>query len=267
MHETSSRKRSGKGGLSGLKHGWNALKAGWGAFLGRLPLWLSPWVRDLVDVGLTVAVVIIVLKVLFRADMLVPLVVVTSGSMVHDSGDTSWIKWLSSRGLGEPQIGSFPMSSGFNVGDMILVKDPHATLGDVIIYERDFDHLTFATRDPIIHRVVGVAHVENYSIAATEGTLDCQNPQMLSSYVERIRQCQLKVGYCPYPRVPSTGSFDLFITKGDHNGGSDQCNQQLNIAYPVNDAQVTGRALLRLPYLGWPKLILNLIYRLVTLQV
>ncbi|MBD3388118.1 MAG: hypothetical protein GF416_03640 [Candidatus Altiarchaeales archaeon] len=239
-----------------------------------LPGWLSPWVRDLADVTLTVLVVIVVLKVLFRADMLVPLVVVTSDSMVHTPGDNDWHSWMVDHGLTEEMISSFPMKSGFNMGDMILVKNPRAELGDIIIYERDLDHRHFSSNDPIIHRVVGVVHVEGYEIGAVEGTLDCMNDQSMMRYVDMVRACQDKNGECPYTRYPKDGMFKLFITKGDNNEGSDQCSSRLKIAYPVNDAQVTGRALVRLPYVGWLKLILNfvlsiplLIFKILTFQV
>jgi len=262
-------------GSGGVKHGgfaslvlspWRSIKGHWERFLGRLPGWLSPWVRDIVDVAVTVAVIIAVLKVLFGADMLVPLVVVTSESMVHEAGDNSWMIWLGSRGIGETQAMNFPMSGGFNMGDMIIVMNPSASLGDVIIYERDLDHMQFQTRDPIIHRIVGVARVKDYEIRSVEGTLDCKTPETLSDTVDRVLACQKNSGYCPYTRYPKTGDFSIFITKGDHNEGTDQCNKRLDIAYPVTDAQVTGRALIRLPYLGWPKLLLSVIYQIVTLQ-
>jgi signal peptidase I len=254
------------GPIGSISRFWRGLDERKERILAKLPQWLSPWVRDIVDVGLTVAVVIVVLKLLFGADMLVPLVVVTSESMVHQSGDNSWSTWLLSHGYQKDAVDGLPLSWGFNMGDMILVKDPHAALGDVIIYERDLDHLQFSTRDPIIHRVVGVAHVANYSFSGSEGTLDCFDAQKLRDNIDMVRACQTKTGHCPYTRYPSSGDFRFFITKGDNNEGTDQCNKRLNISYPVTDAQVTGRALLRLPYLGWPKLLLNLLFRIVTLQ-
>ena len=245
---------------------WRRLKGAWERFLGWLPPWLSPWVRDLVDVGATVGVIIVVLRLLLGADMLVPLVVVTSESMIHQPDDLSWKLWMRERGLSDKAIESFPLISGFNMGDMILVRDPKAGLGDVVIYERDLDHLTFMTKDPIIHRVVGVAHVGNYKVVDVEGTLDCLSPPTLEPTIKMIMECQTKKTYCPYTRYPNGGDFNILITKGDNNEGSDQCNKKLNIAYPVNEAQVTGCAYIRLPYLGWPKLLLNIIYRILTLQ-
>ncbi|MGY5881600.1 MAG: hypothetical protein RTV31_15220 [Candidatus Thorarchaeota archaeon] len=246
----------------------------WETFLSGLPPWLSPWVRDFVDVGITVLITIIVLRIIFRADMIVPLVVVTSDSMVHEPGDNNWKTWMTSRSIPEDMVMSFPLISGFNMGDMILVRDPNAGLGDIIIYERDLDHLHFKSKDPIIHRVIGVAYIEDYRVVGSEGTLDCHNFEDLQTNIDFVLNCQKNAGYCPYSKYPNTDSFKFFITKGDHNEGSDQCSKRLNISYPVTDAQVTGRALLRLPYIGWLKLILNfilsipiLIFKVVTLQV
>ena len=245
---------------------YNLLKSKYEKALGMLPKWLSPWVRDIVDVGTTVAVIILVLKLLLGADMLVPLVVVTSQSMQHESHDNSWMVWMEKRGMDDGTIASFPLSNGFSMGDMIVVTAPTSGLGDVIIYERDLHHLNFSSTDPIIHRVVGVAHVRDYNIQNVEGSLDCLNKKSMMKYVKMVEGCQVGDAGCPYTRYPEGGDFKLFVTKGDNNVGSDQCNIKLNIAYPVNDAQVTGKALLRLPFLGWPKIILTVLFRVLTLQ-
>ncbi len=242
-------------------------------FLNMLPEGLRPWVADAADVVKTVLIAIVVLKLLFGADMLVPLVVVTSSSMVHEPGDSSWRAWMTGRGISDDRVDSFPMQGGFNMGDMILVKNPEAGLGDVVIYERDFHHLHFESTDPIIHRVVGVAYVRGYVPVDSDGTLDCLTLDGLKPYAELVRDCHRGVEDCPYPDYPVGGDFRFFITKGDHNTGTDQCSSRLNISYPVNEEQVKGRALLRLPYLGWLKLLLNFIisipvyvFRLLTLQ-
>ncbi len=245
---------------------FKALNECWEAFLARLPKWLSPWVRDTADVGATVLTIIIILRLLLGADMLVPLVVVTSQSMVHTAGDNSWISWLQSRGVKDNVISSFPLTSGFDMGDMMVVRDPKAVLGDVIIYERDLHHLNFSSTDPIIHRVVGVAQVKDYVPVSGEGTLDCFTLNSFKQYADNVRACQEGSEKCFYSRYPEGGDFRFFITKGDNNAGSDQCNINFKIAYPVNDAQVTGRAFLRLPMIGWPKLILSLIFRIITFQ-
>ncbi|MFH1055853.1 MAG: hypothetical protein V1744_07165 [Candidatus Altiarchaeota archaeon] len=264
--KVKARKQSGlKKFLHKVTGPWRALKGVWERFLSILPAWLSPWVRDIVDVAVTVLVIIVVLKFIFRADMLVPLVVVTSDSMVHEYGDGSWKTWMTNKGITDPTIAEFPMQNGFNMGDMILVKDPNTALGDVIIYERDLDHLTFQSKDPIIHRVVGIVHVENYQPVRSEGTLDCYRLADFNQYVVKVIECQRSKSYCPYTRYPLTGNFKFYLTKGDHNDGSDQCSTKLGISHPVTETQITGRALLRLPYLGWPKMLLSLIFQILSL--
>lgn len=244
---------------------YRRIKGRWEGFLSMLPGWLSPWVRDAVDVGVTVGVIIIVLKLLLGADMLVPLVVVTSQSMSHQ--DQSWILWMENRGIQRDEIDEFPLKNGFNMGDMIVVKAPNGRLGDVIIFERDLHHLHFDNSDPIIHRIVGVGHVRDYEVVSSQGTLDCHDEQSLGSFANIIRECQRGYQDCPYTRYPGGGDFMLYITKGDNNAGSDQCNPRLEIAYPVNSAQLTGNGFLRLPMLGWPKIILSLIFRILTFQI
>ena len=246
---------------------FNPVMRGWESFLAKLPTWLSPWVSDIADVLVTVGIIIIILKAVFGAHMLVPLVVVTSESMVHKTHDNSWSIWMKTRGLTDEQISSFPMNNGFNMGDMILVRDPSPVLGDVIIYERDLDHLNFPSTDPIIHRVVGVVHIKDYKVSEIEGTTDCLAKSDMSKYIGFVKSCQQKNSDCVYPLYPEGGEFRLFITKGDNNPASDQCNPQIQISHPVNDAQVTAKTLLRLPYIGWLKIFMSFIFRLLTLQL
>ncbi|MFH1403465.1 MAG: hypothetical protein ABIH11_04270 [Candidatus Altiarchaeota archaeon] len=220
--------------------------------------WIRSWARDFLEVGVTVAVIIIVLKVTLGAEMLVPLVVVTSGSMTHNPGDTAWIDWLNFRNVTGETIDSFPLLNGFKRGDMIIVKSPESELGDVIIYERDLHHRDFMGNDPIIHRTVGVIHVSDWTYARHDGTLDCITMADIDEAIESVKSCQ-SGGECRYPMYPSSGSFKLYVTKGDNNQGSDQCSNRLRIAYLVNEAQITGRGFIRIPYIGYVKLLMNLI--------
>lgn len=218
---------------------------------------LNPWIRDLLDLALTVGISLIVLKIMFGADMIVPLVVVTSGSMEHEPADTSWLDWMAREGLDRKQIlDEFPMTSGFNTGDMLIVIYPGAELGDVIIYERDRLHDHFAQRDPIIHRVVGVINVYKGQVGKIEGTMDCVTIQDVKSRINDIKKCGINPNGCPYTRIPETEKYRLLVTKGDNNERSDQCSS-IEISYLVNEAQVLGRAQYRLPYIGWLKILLN----------
>ena len=153
------------------------------SFKGRIWAWLYPWLKDFFEVGVTVGVIIIILKLTLGAKMLVPLVVVTSGSMTHKVDDNRWMSWMMSRGLSEGDISNFPLQSGFVRGDMIIVKNPTSNLGDVIIYERDLDHMSLYGSDPIIHRAVGVVYVKDYEVVELEGTMDCIKDKRLADTI------------------------------------------------------------------------------------
>lgn len=229
--------------------------------------YVKAWVKDTLEVIVTIAIIIVVLRVAFGSHTLVPLVVVTSGSMLHL--DDGWFYWLSDRGIENEIIDALKFQNGFARGDMILTVSPSkygvfppTRLGDVIIYKRDRDHLrTFASTEPIIHRVVGVATITNYSVGSVTGTLDCIGLNEIGEYVDLIISCQ-NGSDCAYPDYPENGDFNFYITKGDNNPGTDQCGSNGGIAYPVNDAQLTARGWVRLPYVGWIKIVFNLLLRI-----
>jgi len=62
-----------------------------------------------------------------------------------------------------------------------------------------------------------------------------------------------------YRTYPVSDSFRLYVTKGDNNRGTDQCGGIL----PVTDSQILARGWIRIPYLGWVKLVLNRVFGLV----
>lgn len=220
-------------------------------------------IRDLVEVAVTLAVILIVSKLIFGANMLVPLVAVTSNSMLHTND--GWGTWLEAKGIPEAQVGSFPLRSGFSQGDMILTVTPDGKgtilpifsktqLGDVVIYNRDFLH---RGNEPIIHRVVGVVNVTGYSVSGIEGTLDCLTEEEFNEeHIKSIRNCQMG-GQCPYNEFPEGGNFRFYMTKGDNNHGTDQCGPGNGIALPVPDSQLSARGWIRIPYIGWLKLGMN----------
>jgi len=222
---------------------------------------LEQWVRDFVEVVVTVGVILIVLRLLLGAHMLVPLVVVTSGSMEHHEGDNSWRFWLNEHGINESAMEGFPLLGGFFRGDMIVVRSPDVKLGDVIIYKRDFLHLQ-TNDEPIIHRVVGIVEVRGWKAENTTGTLDCVTEDDIQKSIGYVKDCE-KGGTCVYTDVPETADFRFFITKGDNNPGTDQCATYSGaikgIALPVLDADVTARGWIRLPYIGYVKLLFNAI--------
>jgi hypothetical protein len=228
----------------------------------------SGFVKDAFDVGGTVLVMIIVLRLLFGSQTIVPLVVVTSGSMLHLDDD--WHTWLSVNLGNETLVDSFPFKSGFARGDMIFTVSPtryhlfpDTRLGDVVIYERDLaPQHRYRTNEPIIHRVVGVVWIVNDSVSETEGSLGCLKAEDFTKYVDFVKSCREKKP-CVYPRYPEENSYRFYITKGDNNPSPDQCGVNGGIAYPVNEKQLKARGWVRLPYVGWIKLIFNFILELI----
>ncbi|VVB54330.1 Uncharacterised protein [uncultured archaeon] len=219
---------------------------------------LISWFRDAVEVMVTVAVILVVLRLALGADMLVPLVVVTSGSMEHHVGDLTWRTWLLDRNVSG--VDGFPLTSGFQRGDMIVVKSPDAHLGDVVIYQRDLDHIGFPLgREPIIHRVVGVVSVKDGVVAGWGGTLDCFKPDDFAQFISKVDDCR-EGKRCVYPSFPSGKEYSFFITKGDNNEATDQCSGRFEISYPVTESQVTGRGFFRIPYVGYIKLAMNFLF-------
>ncbi|MEM2918230.1 MAG: S26 family signal peptidase [Candidatus Altiarchaeota archaeon] len=232
---------------------------------------LIGFLREISEVILTLLIIILVSRLVFGANMLVPLVAVSSKSMLHQSD--SWKSWLISQGFSEKEIEKFPMQNGFDKGDMILVITPNGKgkifnfefptlfpetkLGDVIIYERDLAHFG---GEPIIHRVVGIAHIKNWNLERIDGTLSCISAEEIEKkFIPMVVDCINRKQNCPYKSYPKKGDFNFYITKGDNNAAVDQCG---TIAYPVNDEQLLARGWIRLPYIGWLKLLLNEIINL-----
>ena len=132
---------------------------------------------------------------IFNTDL--PVVAVVSGSMSHNSlGFNDWWEqnsiWYDKREITKERFLSFPLTNGFNKGDIMVLygtKIENIQVGDVIVYKS----VSYAY--PIIHRVVDIK--------------------------------------------------SDFETKGDHNSVPDSNR--------VSDNQVIGKAILRIPYLGWVK--------------
>lgn len=239
-------------------------------------------VRDILEIGVILAAIIILSKLFLGAHMLVPLVAVTSCSMYHEgdflgvgcpvyhSGD--WDGWLLRSNISRSRIESFPLRSGFSMGDMILTIAPGAgetvlpifsdtPLGDVIIYERDRAPHKTGDVGPIIHRVVGIVSVRDWRVVDVTGTLSCLSVEDFEDrYIGYVRDC-VDGGVCYYSSFPETGDFSFYITKGDNNPGVDQCpitnSYAGDIALPVTDAQLTARGWIRIPFVGWAKLLLS----------
>lgn len=142
-------------------------------------------------------------------------------------------------------------------GDLVFVMDehrlaPNQAVGDTGIvteavgaetgYERfgdDGDVIVYTpfgsdTSTPVIHR----AH---FYVEEGENWYDRADPAFVDA-----GSCD-ELRFCPAP-------YDGFITKGDNNATNDYYDQARGISTPVKSEWIRGRAVLRVPWLGWVRL-------------
>jgi len=125
-----------------------------------------------------------------------PLVVVESCSMYHSSDFNSWIEqnseYYKSKSISQSDFESFPLKTGLNKGDIIVIWGHSSPkVGDIIVFEAQATH-------PLIHRVISLSPIQ---------------------------------------------------TKGDNNLG------QLPIEKSISEEQVLGKSIVKIPLVGWIKLI------------
>ena len=125
-----------------------------------------------------------------------PLVVVESCSMYHESSFEEWWEknkaWYESKEIIKSEFESFQFKNGLNKGDIIFVLGKNQyNLGDIIIFKAP-------TKHPLIHRIV---------------------------------------------------ELNSISTKGDHN------TNQLPIEQNIQEDKIIGKATLKIPLLGWIKLV------------
>ncbi len=170
-----------------LKKTWNFLKA-------------DTWQSWLVSIIL----IIVIIKFIFfpllslATGTSLPLVVVESCSMYHESNFNSWWSqngaWYEQHNITEAEFEKFTLMNGLNKGDIVFVSGKgNYKIGDIIIFSSS------QAQYPIIHRVVSLSPLE---------------------------------------------------TKGDHNSG-----QLIGIEDNINPNLVIGKAVGKIPALGWIKLI------------
>ena len=148
-----------------------------------------------------ILIIIFIKLILFPALSLItstplPLVVVESCSMYHESNFEDWWTknqaWYESVKITKTDFESFSFKNGLNKGDIIFVLGRNNyKIGDIIIFEAQAKY-------PLIHRII--------------------------------------------ERDPTS-------TKGDHN------TQQLSIEQDIKNEAILGKAVLKIPLLGWIKLI------------
>lgn len=168
-----------------LKSFWNYLKQ---------DTWHS-WLVSLVLILIFIKLIFFPLLSLTTGSPL-PIVVVESCSMYHETSFDSWFekneKFYSRFSINESDFSEFSLKSGLNKGDIVFIWGYSTPkLGDIIVFQAGSKH-------PLIHRVI---------------------------------------------------SLEPLQTKGDHNSG------QLSIEKSISEEQVIGKAVGKIPSIGWIKLI------------
>lgn len=130
-----------------------------------------------------------------------PMVAVVSNSMLHDSSvDNDYYQWLEKNlGYDEDYINSWPMSGGFAMGDMPIVKgSDEYKVGDIVVYSVE------GSRAPIIHRIIKINEDGTYQ---TKGDNNSgQLPYELSVDKEQIHGKVIFV-------IPKLGYFKVMLNK------------------------------------------------------
>ena len=249
--------------------------------------------KDVLEVGLFFAVILLALKIMLGADMMVPFAGVVSCSMIHENDALSrvsyslagffpallpapctynysrqWQTWLSQKA---PDLDSsrMPFRSGFAVGDLMVVgsfkgagllSKNGIVPGDVILFTYKKNPIQ-AGNEPLLHRVVGKIEIRNGSVANISGALDCFTAQdFQTEFVQYIKRCQEGLPLCPYEKFPKGNDYNLYLTKGDNNAITDQCSAL--IVPPITDENVLAKAYLRIPLVGWLKIFIEPLFNL-----
>ncbi|MFH1623151.1 MAG: signal peptidase I [Candidatus Aenigmatarchaeota archaeon] len=129
-----------------------------------------------------------------------PVVAVISASMQHDHASQTHYQWLRDNlGYDEGYVDSWPMPTGFLVGDMPIVQGSGSyAVGDVIVYSVPGSDV------PIIHRIVKINADGTYQ---TKGD---NNLQQLP-YEFSVREDQIHGRVVAL--IPKLGYFKVFTTR------------------------------------------------------
>jgi len=111
-----------------------------------------------------------------------PIVAVVSSSMEHSVGFDDW--WnlpsckngisqgqlLEEHGISKEEFNTFPFTSGFNKGDIMILYSPKTLkIGDVLTFNAN------TRNDPIIHRIVAVKEQNGKIYYQTKGDNNCDS--------------------------------------------------------------------------------------------
>ncbi len=127
-------------------------------------------------------------------------------------------------GLPIVTVSSESMVPVLNVGDIVMIKgeETYGT-GDIIVFDG-------WETEPIIHRIVATG--EYPSVEKMEGW-----NELTDKYVSELSL--------------SSGGGKIYITKGDNNRKCDQCAGR----FAIEEYRVYGKAVAKVPYLGWVKIL------------
>ena len=186
-----------------------------------------------------------------------PLVAVMSGSMTHDladgtvcgvtpqnydaSFDAYWRtcgNWYASRNITREAFQAFPFVNGFDKGDIMLllgVDRGSTDVGDIIVFQARGQY-------PIIHRVIWKGTDESGKASfATKGD---HNPAQISQYI--VVNNQGAASRCASPQgEPLPCGYGAPVTR--ETPGALALIDETHVTHDT----IIGRAVFRVPWLGW----------------
>lgn len=157
------------------------------------------WGNILLGLGAAVIFYYVILSTILSSTT--PVVAVVSNSMKHDASlEYDHYGWLEENlGYNRTYIDSWPVSKGFSVGDMPIVKGQDKyEIGNVIVYS------VSEVNAPIIHRIIKINNDGTYQ---TKGD---NNPGQLP-YESSVKPEQIK-GKVIFI-IPKIGYFKVLINK------------------------------------------------------
>lgn len=218
-----------------------------------------PWILNILLAFLIIKFLVFpALSLIFGSAL--PVVAVMSGSMDHradDSGvvcgrvagdaysgslDAYWNQcggWYEERGIALEQFAAFPLKRGFNKGDIMVILGPSRgaiEVGDTIVFQSRESY-------PIIHRVVAVMSTPKGVVYGTKGD---HNPAQIASYF--VVDVRGAASACHKNSVPVRCSDGSLVTRTTP-GAIALLDETM-----VQHEAVIGRAIVRIPWLGWIKI-------------
>lgn len=216
------------------------------------------WIANLVIAFIVIKFILYpLLGFLFGAGL--PVVAVVSSSMDHDAVDGSvcgvqvsddysgsldayWNVcggWYESRGIPLEEFSEFSFRNGFKKGDIMVILGPSRSapqLGDVLVFEAQQQY-------PIIHRIVSIVETPQGMVYATKGD---HNPAQISEYV---LVNEFGTAYrCERGGVPMPCGLGVLVTNETPNA------VRIVDETIIAEEAVIGKAVLRIPLLGWVKI-------------